>query len=281
MLRFRKHIRPEECSNATFEVASVYDRMACGYDSVDDEAFYHNQYRAYGLHLRQNARLLQGALLDVGCGTGIQVGFARRYADQIVGVDPSKGLLEKAKHKFPTVDFHCCDACNLPFHTNSFNTVISYGEVLSHIPAYSQAFSQISRVLKPGGFFLFSVLNKWCIQTLLSPQDFQKALKTKVGHWRTWACHGDEGELIAMDLKTFSQHELREILRQNGFDLVSTEAIHITSLLVPLRLQYGKINLWGRIFVLLGNFDRYISKAPFFRTFGYTKMIVARKFENT
>jgi ubiquinone/menaquinone biosynthesis C-methylase UbiE len=227
--------------------------------------------------LHQNAELLKGELLDVGCGSGIQVGFALEYADHVVGIDASEGLLEIAKHKFPDVDFRCCDARNLPFSANSFNTVISYGEVLSHIPDYAQVFAQISRVLKPGGFFLFSILNKWCIHTLLSPQELKKALKSKEGHWRTWACYGDEGELIAMDLKTFSQRELRHILRQNGLDLITTEGIHITSLLVPLHLQYGKMNRWGRLFALLGAFDRYISKALFFRSFGYTKMIVARK----
>lgn len=281
MSQFSKHIRPKDSTKSTYDVASVYDRLANDYDNVDEEAFYHNQYRAYDLHLRQNAALLRGTLLDVGCGTGIQVGLALKYADHVIGIDVSEGLLKRAKDKFPKVEFHYCDACDLPFPTHSFDTVISYGEVLSHIPAYQQALIQISRVLKPGGFFLFSVLNKWCIHTLLSPRELKKALKSKIGHWRTWACYDDEGELISMDLKTFSQHEMQKILEQNGFDVIRTEAIHITSLLVPLRLQYGKMNLWGRIFAFLGKVDQYISTAPFFRNFGYTKMMVARKRVNS
>jgi hypothetical protein len=126
---------------------------------------------------------------------------------------------------------------------------------------------------------MFSVLNKWCLHTLLSSRERKKALQARGGHWRTWACYGDHGKLIAMDLKTFGQLELRTLLQQAGFQLLGTQAIHIASLIIPLHLQYGQMNAWGRLFVFLGWIDRLISRIPFIRTFGYTKMIVARRLQ--
>ena len=116
------------------EVARAYDMMAPRYDEVDTEAFYHNQYRAYSRHLSQHSASIHGRVLDLGCGTGLQIGFVKSVADSVVGIDISEGLLAQARKKFPDVEFRCADACNLPFENDSFDTVISYGEVISHIP---------------------------------------------------------------------------------------------------------------------------------------------------
>ena len=48
------------------------------------------------------------------------------------------------------------DIINLPFKENFFDLVVTF-EVLEHIEDDKKAFSEIARVLKPSGFFLFSV----------------------------------------------------------------------------------------------------------------------------
>ena len=252
--------------------------MAKDYDRVDEEAFYFNQYRAYRRHLEDHRRLISGAVLDLGCGTGIQIDLARRLATSVIGIDLSMRLLGEAQRKLPTVGLCCADACQLPFASNSFDTVISYGEVLSHIPSYLTAFQEASRVLKPRGHFLFSLLNKWNIRTILDPIELLSAVRQRTGHWRKWSCIiNPEGDLIEMDLKTFAGRELRDLSAHTGFELLSIEGLHISSLLVPLAWQYGAMNIWGRAFTRLGRIDALVSGAKGFRGFGYTKLIVARK----
>jgi len=160
------------------EVAQTYNSMIADYDNVDDEAFYYNQYRAYTRHLQENRVRICGHVLDLGCGTGLQVPLVQESADRITGIDISEGLLQVARRKFSNVNFLLADACDLPFQDSYFDTVISYGEVFSHISEYKTAFKEAIRVLKPGGYFLFSILNIWNIRTFLYFRELREAIRT-------------------------------------------------------------------------------------------------------
>lgn len=50
----------------------------------------------------------------------------------------------------------CVDVCNLPFDNNSLDLVISE-DIFEHIEHVEHAFSEINRVLKPGGKHIFTV----------------------------------------------------------------------------------------------------------------------------
>ncbi len=50
----------------------------------------------------------------------------------------------------------CVDLCNIPFHSNTFDIVVSE-DVLEHVVNYQEAFNEIRRVLKPGGCHIFTV----------------------------------------------------------------------------------------------------------------------------
>lgn len=260
------------------EVARVYDRMVADYDKIDEEAFYHNQYRAYRRHLDENRDRLRGHLLDIGCGTGLQVAICKPLVAEVTGVDISEGLLEEARRKLPDVHFINADACKLPFPDCSFDTVISYGEVFSHIPDYRVAFREAVRVLRPGGFFMFSVLNKWNIRTLLRPKELCLALRGREGHLRKWECViNSQGERVSLPLKTFGKHELLDLARDSGLEILDVRGLHILSLLVPLTLQYATMNFWGRCFVTLGKMDEALTMTRLLPHFGYTKLLVTQR----
>lgn len=272
------HIKTQNSINAVRDVADAYDKMAAGYDNVEGEAFYLNQYVAYQEHLDRNKSKIRDRVLDLGCGTGIQINFAEKVTQNVIGIDISIELLKQTKKKLPNSLLVCADACNLPFPDNSFDTVISYGEVISHIPNYIKAFSETMRVLKSGGYFLFSILNKWNIRTIFKLGELIPALTQKNGYWRSWECViNDKGDTIAIDLKTFGRREIKQLAELCGFEILEVNGIHISSLLIPLPLQYGKMNVWGKIFVSLGKLDKKIASNVLFSQFGYTKLIVAKK----
>ncbi|GIW07796.1 MAG: hypothetical protein KatS3mg060_2601 [Dehalococcoidia bacterium] len=88
-----------------------------------------------------------GTLLDLGCGGGWALFAQGREA---VGVDIAQRSLEAAQTIYPlTVAAHWT---KLPFPDNSFDTVVS-SDVLGHVPfeEKDQVFSELYRVLKPGG----------------------------------------------------------------------------------------------------------------------------------
>jgi len=96
--------------------------------------------------------VLAHPILDVGCGDGY---FARAALHQSidVGIDLSPtALAECASHGiYRTLLRASC--ATIPFPDRSFATVMS-NCVLEHVPQVDQTIHEISRVLKPGGTFV-------------------------------------------------------------------------------------------------------------------------------
>ena len=113
------------------------------------------------------ARELGGAtrVLDIGCGEG-QVGrlaAALPGVQLVVGVDPTQAQVAVAQQRGGGVLVGRCDASALPFDDASFDAAVAC-LVFEHIEAVDQALSEVGRVLRPGGRFLF-LLNHPLLQT--------------------------------------------------------------------------------------------------------------------
>ncbi len=98
-------------------------------------------------------------LLDVACGDGLfgRTIFADRKGKIIFGCDISKECVAKAKlytNTYKSIDV--ADARDLPYKDNKFATVLS-NCVLEHIPEDKKVVREVSRVLKIGGRFIFTV----------------------------------------------------------------------------------------------------------------------------
>ncbi|MBN1315497.1 MAG: methyltransferase domain-containing protein [Anaerolineales bacterium] len=89
-------------------------------------------------------------ILDIGCGTGNYAGLFKRAGVQIYGVDPSGGMLEQARKKYPNVDFRQGTAGDLPFK-DAFFDMVYLTDVIHHVPDIGRMFGEIHRVLAPGG----------------------------------------------------------------------------------------------------------------------------------
>ncbi|MFZ5939883.1 MAG: arsenite methyltransferase [Bacteroidota bacterium] len=102
-------------------------------------------------------------VLDLGCGAGNDCFVARSLtggSGTVTGLDFTEAMLEKAnenleKTGYANVNFILGDIENMPFEPHSFDVVIS-NCVLNLVPDKRRAFSEIYRVLKPGGQFCIS-----------------------------------------------------------------------------------------------------------------------------
>lgn len=116
---------------------------------------------------------LHGQVLDLGCGEGELSRFIP--AKKLVLSDISTTALTKARAYSPYVI--TADSSFLPFSNHSFDTVL-FTEVIYHLPQPSETLNEIYRVLRPGGFCIFTAgiknslslrfretLNKWSHQT--------------------------------------------------------------------------------------------------------------------
>ena len=99
------------------------------------------------------------ALLDCGCGPGtITADLAELvFPAQTVGVDPEEKQIQEAKaYAAPrgqsNLTFQTGTAYDLPFADSSFDAVFMHA-VCEHLSDVAKAFSEVRRVLKPGGVF--------------------------------------------------------------------------------------------------------------------------------
>ncbi|MFW6126631.1 MAG: class I SAM-dependent methyltransferase [Thermodesulfobacteriota bacterium] len=113
---------------------------------------------------------LQGRrVLEVGCGTGnISLALAGRGA-RLVGLDVSGPMLAAAHHKARrqglTIPWLRGRAAFLPFPDAVFDGVISILS-LDFIDDREAAVGEMIRVLRPGGFLVVAMLNRYSLWTL-------------------------------------------------------------------------------------------------------------------
>jgi ubiquinone/menaquinone biosynthesis C-methylase UbiE len=97
------------------------------------------------------AGIKSGKMLDVGCGTGYVMNIARKMGFDVAGIDPSEGMLEKAKIQFNfTKELFQTTADTLPFPDNHFDFILASGS-LAYVPKIAETAKEMARVLKPGG----------------------------------------------------------------------------------------------------------------------------------
>jgi SAM-dependent methyltransferase len=129
--------------------------------------FYATLARRYG---RRGARLL-----EIGSGMGHLVG---QLADtfQTYGIDINHWAVTKSKQAAPESHLQTASAQELPFHDNSFNTVI-IKHIVEHLPEPGKAIREIGRVTEAGGTLILatpnldSLLRPWKGSTWIGYQD--------------------------------------------------------------------------------------------------------------
>lgn len=102
-------------------------------------------------------------VIDLGSGAGNDAFIARTLVGengQVIGVDMTQAMIEKARANslklgFKNVEFRFGDIENIPVSSDKANVVIS-NCVLNLVPDKQKAFSEIYRILKPGGHFCIS-----------------------------------------------------------------------------------------------------------------------------
>ena len=123
-------------------------------------------------------------VLDLGCGRGAYQDDPIQYrkslrvlqgkVDQVIGVDP-----DPAARKNPFIDeFHLLDSEELPLDNSSVDLCVS-DYVLEHVEHPEVFFSEISRVLKPGGYVCLRTTNAWHYVALIAqviPERFHDTL---------------------------------------------------------------------------------------------------------
>ena len=98
-----------------------------------------------------------GAVLDLGCGTGLIGERLRRNCAWLDGVDLSQGMLDKAKAKKIYDGLYQGDVAAFLFNPPRLYDVIVAGDVLNYVGALDQVMTGIGMALNSGGRAVFTV----------------------------------------------------------------------------------------------------------------------------
>lgn len=95
-----------------------------------------------------------GWVLDLATGTGDIAALSCRSHPRarVVGADFSQNMLHEARKRFASlqIDWQACDANNLPYEDNTFESV-TFGYLLRNVDDAVRVLREVRRVLKPGG----------------------------------------------------------------------------------------------------------------------------------
>jgi len=96
--------------------------------------------------------------LDVGCGVGATAcAIAKRYGLDVTGIDVDPEQIEAARVRevHAHLRFMAMDATKQQFHDAEFD-IVATSMATHHIPGWERAFSEMIRVLRPGGYLIYS-----------------------------------------------------------------------------------------------------------------------------
>lgn len=138
------------------DVRAAYDEWAAVYDTND------NRTRDLNARvLRDQLETPSGArVLEIGCGTGINTAFLAEHAGEVVAVDLSERMLERARQRVssPFVRFMCADV-TAPWPVEGPFDLVVATLVLEHVADVPHVFREAARMLRGGGMFYVSELH--------------------------------------------------------------------------------------------------------------------------
>ena len=202
----------------------------------------------------EQRRLPYDRALELGCGSGffllnlIQAGVARRGSVTDLSPGMVRVAMRNAANLGLEIDGRVADAEGIPYPDDTFDLVVGHA-VLHHIPDVELSLTEVVRVLKPGGRFVFAG------EPTTFGNGYARALSTATWRvvtnvtrlpgltgWRRPQAELDESSRAAaleaiVDLHTFDPRDLERMARTAGAGDVMSVTTEFTAAMLgwPLR----------------------------------------------
>lgn len=157
-------------------------------------------------------------ILEIGCGIGTVVFELTKQGYEATGTDISQVAIEYGRNKYRGICLEVQPAEELPFGAGTFDVVLSF-DLFEHIARIDRHLSEVQRVLKPSGYYLFETPNK--VSNVVSETLAYRSLKWRRAHpslhtpgqlRRRLARHGFETRFVKMDQRNeYTRSKLRKL----------------------------------------------------------------------
>jgi ubiquinone/menaquinone biosynthesis C-methylase UbiE len=191
-------------------------------------------------------------VLDFTCGTGSQVFFLAKHDYQCTGVDFSPALLKMAREKSSQekVDIQWIDGDMRTLQVGQFDAVITIFNAIGHLTHtdFAVSLKNIHKNLKEGGIYVFDILNAAVMNEStvanLSYHVHKKVSDAQIYSAQCSTFDPKSNRLTSYNmvmiqkranvphrftekcsLQLYTAEELKEILAQNGFEIVQQYGI--------------------------------------------------------
>ncbi len=211
-----------------------HDRVASRYDSIYDDAYWEFHDRVTWNHIKPFLpRELAAPVMDLGTGTGkwglklLKGGYPTTFTDlsNNMLLEVRKKLEEWAEKadlasKSAKATVQQADAVDLRvFPENHFELITGMGDVVSICSDPARCLSEVHRLLKPGGVFVFTVDNHLAAIDHFIQAGNLEALASFVRTGKTeWLTKNVEERF---NVRMFTPHQIEALTRQRGFEVVS------------------------------------------------------------
>ncbi|MDD2651569.1 MAG: bifunctional demethylmenaquinone methyltransferase/2-methoxy-6-polyprenyl-1,4-benzoquinol methylase UbiE [Sulfurimonas sp.] len=217
------------------KIVSMFDNIAPTYDTANrvmsmgvDKSWRRKACDlAYGFYAKDSI----DKIVDVACGTGDMMDFWKKRSEssgiavgEIVGVDPSQGMVGVAREKFPKFNYHIAKATEIPLQDGSADILsITYG--IRNVVEREAALKEFNRVLKQGGLVVILEFMKNENPSLLGKiRDFyMNKILPKIGGFIS--NNIEAYEYLPNSIEDFSTvANMQNELRAAGFEIVYTKS---------------------------------------------------------
>jgi SAM-dependent methyltransferase len=169
-----------ETVNEQATVNSYFEKVASYWAEV-----YERNDDLHGVVFQERLRILlelvgkialprQARVLEIGCGAGYATVAMARLGYFVDAIDAARAMVDLTRNRTinsglqSRVRGSVADVSSLSFPDETFGLVVAMG-VLGWVPSMTKAMQEICRVLRPGGYLILGVENRWGLRQFLDP----------------------------------------------------------------------------------------------------------------
>jgi ubiquinone/menaquinone biosynthesis C-methylase UbiE len=226
-----------------------YEKLALIYDQLMNHVDY-EMWSLYVINLMDKFDTNIHSVADLACGTGNFLPFLKKRYPHIYGCDLSEAMVRQAtkKRELRSVPIFISDVCSISLHDNCVNAALLLYDSLNYLldlSALNKAISEVKRILKPSGLFIFDVVSEKHCKKYYA--DFHE---NEFWHRTGYSRHSyfDEGKgyqyndfRIILDGFTYSERHVQKIYATSILiDTLQSHSLEIIDILEEFSFEKAK-----------------------------------------